>query len=418
VDAARSRRDHLPLHWPDGKWHGLQPYTGRPFEFARSRPEPLHGGRLILETSLNIVHYSPYALAGETGSGNSIRAWCEALAHQGLRVRLVVDERQIRHPPPAGISCETISHRLSGRASVPAGLRDHLVDSGLLVVHGGWTLWNIVACRDAAVVGVPYLITTHGVYNPWVLTRRRVTEKRIWNLLLERRHLSQALALHLFFEEERRGLRSLGVTSPTIVAPNGISAPLGVRWNGGSGGYLLWLGRFDIAVKGLDLLVRSLLECPKDGRPTLRLHGPDFRGGKTSLVELVRDLGLEHWVKIRDPIYGKEKWETISRAAGYVHPSRWDTSPMAVAEAVGSGVPTLVTDYPLGRLLASKGAAVMCERSPQAIANGIERLLSEEGARIGRTGMTVAAESLSWDRVARSWREQVEGLMRMGTSGP
>ena len=91
---------------------------------------------------------------------------------------------------------------------------------------------------------------------------------------------------------------------------------------------------------------------------------------------------------------------------------------MVVAEAVGAGVPTLVTDYPLGRLLASKGAAVMCERSPQAIAIGIERLLSEEGARIGRTGRAVAAESLSWDRVARSWREQVEGLMRAGTSKP
>ena len=65
---------------------------------------------------------------------------------------------------------------------------------------------------------------------------------------------------------------------------------------------------------------------------------------------------------------------------------------MVAAEAVGAGVPTLVTDYPLGRLLASKGAAVMCERSPQAIAIGIERLLSEEGARIGRTGRAFAAE--------------------------
>jgi glycosyltransferase involved in cell wall biosynthesis len=237
-------------------------------------------------------------------------------------------------------------------------------------------------------------------------------------MLLERRHLSEALALHLFFEEERRGLRSLGVTTPAIVAPNGISAADGVRWDGGSGGYLLWLGRFDLAVKGLDLLVRSLLEFSKYSRPTIRLNGPDFRGGKTSVVKLVRDLGLERWVKIGDPIYGEEKWDTISQAAGYVHPSRWDTSPMSVAEAVGAGVPTLVTDYPFGRLLASKGAAVMCERSPQGIAIGIERLLSEEGARIGRTGTTVATESLSWDNVARSWREQVERLMRAETPKP
>ena len=31
---------------------------------------------------------------------------------------------------------------------------------------------------------------------------------------------------------------------------------------------------------------------------------------------------------------------------------------MAASEAVGVGVPTLATDYPLGRLLVSKGTAV------------------------------------------------------------
>jgi glycosyltransferase involved in cell wall biosynthesis len=366
---------------------------------------------------LNVLHYSPYVLAGETGSANSIRGWCEAQSQQGLRVTVAVDERQIRHKPPAGISCKTISHRLSGRASVPVGLQDHLVDSDLLIVHGGWTLCNIVACRDAAAVRIPYIVTAHGVYNDWVL-RKGWIRKRLWNVLLERRHLRGALAVHLFFEDELEGLKRLGSHTSTIIVPNGIAAMEGIGWDGGSGGYLLWLGRFDPIVKALDILVRSLLHVPVEARPILRLHGPDWRGGKRSVAELVRDLGLQRWVAIGDPIYGDEKWDVIRRAAACVFPSRWEASPMAVAEAVGAGVPTLVTDYPLGRLLASKGAAMMCERSPQAIANGIERLLSEEGMRIGRTGTTVAAKSLSWDKVARSWREQVEGLMRMGTSGP
>jgi hypothetical protein len=73
---------------------------------------------------------------------------------------------------------------------------------------------------------------------------------------------------------------------------------------------------------------------------------------------------------------------------------------MAIAEAVGAGVPTLVTDYPLGRPLASKGAAVMCERSPLRSRSGSSDCSPEEGARIGRTGRVVAAENLSWDRVA------------------
>ena len=87
---------------------------------------------------------------------------------------------------------------------------------------------------------------------------------------------------------------------------------------------------------------------------------------------------------------------------------------MAAAEALSAGVSTLVTDYPLGRLLASKGPAMMCERSPQAIAIGIERLAVREGGadrahRHGRCGR----EPLSGQ--SRPVLAQTEGLIRAGT---
>src|SRR2546427_8301285 len=49
----------------------------------------------------------------------------------------------------------------------------------------------------------PYIVTAHGVYHPRVLRRRKVALKRAWNLLIEARHLSRALAVHCFFPEER-----------------------------------------------------------------------------------------------------------------------------------------------------------------------------------------------------------------------
>ena len=384
---------------------------------VRSCPEPHRGARLLPGESLNIVHYSPDLLAEETGPANSAREWCEALARQGMNVTAVVDERLMLLRAPVGVPCRPVSHRFGGRLAVPVRLRDHLVDADILVVHGGWTLQNITACRDAATVGIPYVITTHGVYNDWVIARRRAP-KWVWNLLLERHHLQRAIAIHLFFPEELTGLRRLGATTATVIAPNGISVREGFRWDGGSGAYLVWLGRFDIYEKALDILVRSLLHVPEDVRPILRLHGPDWRGGKRELAELVRALDLRSWVAIEGPIYGDEKSETLSRAAGCVYPSRRDTSSMAVAEAIGAGIPTLVADYPLGRLLASKGAALLCERSPEGIATGIKRLLSEEGASVGDAAASLAAESLSWDAVATSWRGQMEPLMEAGTTRP
>jgi glycosyltransferase involved in cell wall biosynthesis len=345
-----------------------------------------------------------------------MRAWCEALSRVGARVRAFHDPAQARRAAPEGVAIEGVDHRFDGRVRIPVGLRARMRASEVFVVHGGWTLWNDAACRQAASAGARYVVTTHGVYNPWVIARGTAT-KRIWNLLLERRHLRRALALHLFFRDELRGLQDLGVDAATVIVPNGISAPSGVRWDGGSGGYLLWLGRFDVAIKGVDLLVRAVRELPESERRVIRLHGTDVRGGKASLMELARDLGVERWIEIRDPIYGEEKWDALARASAYVHPSRRDTAPMAVGEAVGAGVPTLVTDYPLGRLLASADAAVMCDRTPRGIAEGIARLVSEEGARSSVAGVELAAGRLSWDSVARSWLEQVERLLGGVPSG-
>jgi hypothetical protein len=56
----------------------------------------------------------------------------------------------------------------------------------------------------------------------------------------------------------------LGLGTLTIIVSNGIPAAEGIVWVGGSGGYVLWLGRFDPIVRALDILVRSLVHVPEE----------------------------------------------------------------------------------------------------------------------------------------------------------
>jgi glycosyltransferase involved in cell wall biosynthesis len=365
---------------------------------------------------VRIVHYGPWALAAETGSAVSILGWCGALSQAGHDVRLLVDRNAASRPPPEGVSSVSLSHRYRARLTMPTAIGPFLEGADIFVVHGGWTAWNIAACRQAQSHRVPYVITTHGVYYPQTFRRNRLA-KKIWYPLLERPHLDRAIALHLFFDDEREGLRQLRVSTPTIVAPNGVTRQE-VRWDGGSGGYLLWLGRFDPQVKALDLLLQSLLAIDEGDRPVLRLYGPEFRGHKARLSALVRDKGLTKWVTIGDPVYGADKSRLIAGAAACVYPSRWDASPMAVAEAIGAGVPTLVADYPLGRLLASEGAALLCERTPAGIAEGIRVLLSSEGAKFAEHAERVARDRLSWDALASTWADQLRGLLETRSQWP
>lgn len=366
---------------------------------------------------MRIVHYQPQLRGRESGTSNAGRGWCEALARRGVEVLGLVDSADLRRPPPEGVETVALAHSPGGAARVPIGIAPHLRDADVLVMHGGWLLGNVAAGLTAARAGVPFVVTSHGVYLPEVFGRRTLV-KRAWGSALERPHLRRAAAVHVSFPDEQVGLhRELGVDVPAIVAPNGIDPPE-ARWDGGSGGYLLWLGRFDVRTKGLDLLVAAVAGMAPGERPRVRLHGPDWRNDKRRLRTMVRDLGLDRWIAIGDPVHGDDKGEVIARARGCVYPSRWDACPVAVMEAAAAGVPTVVARYPLGTFLAGRSAAYQVDPEPRAIAAGIASVLGPAAGRVGATAADVARRHLSWDAVASSWLDQLGSVLAGAVSVP
>jgi glycosyltransferase involved in cell wall biosynthesis len=332
------------------------------------------------------------------------------LARHGVEVTALFDAANTTRPAPHGADAIAIEHAVRGSLRFPRHLKDAIAGADVVVLHGGWQLGNVIAgrvCREAA---VPFVITSHGVYMQEVLSRRPV-RKRAWQVLFERRYLQDATAIHVFFGEERTSMESaMGIHGPTIVAPNGIDLPQRAAWSG-KGGFILWLGRFDITTKGLDLLVHAIGRIPAANRPQVRLHGPDWRNGKQQMRDLVRRLGVDDWVRIEDPVYGDEKWRLIAEADACVYPSRWDACPVAVSEAAAIGAPILVTRYPLGNFLAANGAAVQVDPHPERIAEAIPRLLSTDARDLGMTASVVAQRHLSWDAVTTLWLQQVRRLI-------
>jgi glycosyltransferase involved in cell wall biosynthesis len=361
--------------------------------------------------SVKITHYYPKLLVQETGVANAVLGWSRALTEAGVPTSIIVDEDAIHIPPPRDIECVFVKHVGRGRLRVPARIPPLGSDEPLLVIHGGWKLSDIIAGRQARRQGVPYTVTPHGVYHPMVLDRRAVTLRRAWFSALEKPHLGSAAAIHVFYADEIEHLVSLGVQAPVIVAANGITPPEGVLWDGGSGGYLLWLGRYDPVNKGLDVLLRGLRLLPDADRLPLRLHGRDWHGGRTEVDRLVRELGLQHTVAVGDPIYGEAKWHLMAQAVGFAYPSRWEASPVAVAEAVSIGTPTLVADYPMGRFLASRGGAHLIDLTPASVKAGIAWLRSAEARESGKRGREVARFDLSWHEAAKSWLGQMRTIL-------
>lgn len=365
--------------------------------------------------ALRIVQYHPRALVGDGGITNSVRHLSAAMAQLGAHPVIACDDEiggaaaqlpvpwlGIRHTGPRGVR-------------IPFGLERVLSKADVLVCNSAWTAHNVAAGRAARRAGVPYVLAPRGAYDPRIRQRRRLV-KDAWWTLLERRLVARAGAVHVFFAEERAHLAALGYRGDVLIAPNGVTVPDGAAWDGGSGGYVLYMGRFDPEHKGLDLLVRAAATLPAGTIPPVRLHGPDWRGGKEAVRDLVADLGATDRVLIGDAVYGDEKWDLLRAARAFVYPSRWEGFGNSTAEAAALGVPTLVTPYPLGKHLARNGGAVLSDADVPALRAGLQRVCSPEAAQLGERAAQVVREELTWEAVARCWLTQLGDLVQAGSS--
>jgi glycosyltransferase involved in cell wall biosynthesis len=321
------------------------------------------------------------------------------------------DEHELDDPAGADGAIEEhiLAHRGRGRATTfPVGLRRLLRQGDVLVLHEGWTLSNHVAALEARRARIPYLVMPHGVYeHAWLGYLKALRPRKV----AERAILRGARAVHLFFASEAVDLLALEPGARWFAVPTGMVVP-NEQWTGG-GGYLSWVGRIDPFHKGLDLLVEAVDSLPPEHRPRIALRGYDYRGGSAALRHLVTSRHLEDWFEIGGVVNGPDRIWFMLRSDGCVHPSRWDSHPLALVESLALGVPCLVsTGAHIAPELVPRNAAIVVRPRPAEIGAGLVRL-AEEGPTVGPLGRRFVEERLSWDAIVSSY---IDALAHLGLS--
>ena len=137
---------------------------------------------------------------------------------------------------------------------------------------------------------------------------------------------------------------------------------------------LLFLGRLDVHVKGLDFLVEAFSRLAPD-RFRLVLAGPDWEGGKANLERLADRLDCRNRILFAGPLYGDQKWNLFRAADVFVSPSRWEAFSVAHVEALACGLP-LVTSNTIAMApeLSRTNAALLVPPRAQPLAEALSRL--------------------------------------------
>ncbi|MGA2307749.1 MAG: glycosyltransferase family 4 protein [Acidimicrobiales bacterium] len=168
-------------------------------------------------------------------------------------------------------------------------------------------------------------------------------------------------------------------------------------------GGLLFLGRLEFGMKGLDLLVEAFAVILSDW-PEIRLRiagdGPD-RG---RFERLLSERGLADKVDLLGRIEGNLKWDALRRADVVLMPSRYETFGLVALEAMSVGTPTVAFAIPsLRGLVGDTGSAVLVEPEDAiGLGRAVSALLSSPDRRrqISAAGR-LRATAFDWDEAAR-----------------
>jgi poly(glycerol-phosphate) alpha-glucosyltransferase len=282
----------------------------------------------------------------------------------------------------------------------------------LVHLHGIWMYPSQAASRWAARTKRPYVISPHGMLDPWILGRGKL-KKAIARMGYERRSWRRASRFHVLTEAEAADVGAATARDDSIVIPNAVPLAAGAADRQPA---LVYLGRIH-PKKNIAALVAGWRQARDVLRPigaTLRIAG----WGEPEHVEALRQQlaadGGDDFAFL-GPVYGAEKAALIGSARFVVLPSHSEGLPVAILEAWAAGTPTLMSQHchlPEGY---ARGAAIDCGTDAAEIAAALRRAFTLPEARWRE--MADAASGLVRDRfapeaVAQRWREAYGALIR------
>lgn len=278
-------------------------------------------------------------------------------------------------------------------------------------IHGLWEQSTFSAARAARKHKRPYIISAHGMLDKWALANRRV-RKAIYSALVEKSNVLNAACLHALTRAEAQDYVAFGAKQPVAVIPNGVEIPRSIS----SAAFfdlapdlkdkrlVFFLGRIHFK-KGLNLLVDAWKTVANEYADAhLVLAGPDSEGTQENIERAIRDASLQSRVTFTGMLRGEMKWSALAAADCFVLPSYSEGLSVAVLEAMGAGLPVIVSDRCNLPEIARRGAGWVIRPETEALREALRACLSSprtEKQQMGKKGSSFVQEEFSWPSVAR-----------------
>ncbi len=271
---------------------------------------------------------------------------------------------------------------------------------------------------------VPYMVTPHGMLEPWALAYK-AGKKRFYFALLEKPALQRANAMHMLASSEAKRVQTLRLNPPLAIIPNGIHRsdfePLAdpelfyqqfPETRGKT--LILFLGRID-PKKGLDLLAPAFAQTHQQFPDThLIVAGPDNTHFLPTAKSYFAQANCPEAVTFTGMLTGPLKYAALAAANLYTAPSYSEGFSMSVLEGMASGLPCVITTGCNFPEAVTAQAAYAVEAKAEAIASALIQCLNnpEDAKAMGQRARQFILENYTWKKVATQLIESYQSILQ------
>lgn len=255
--------------------------------------------------------------------------------------------------------------------------------------------------------GIPYITVPHGELSASAQKQKHL-KKAVANATIFYPFIHGAAAIQCLSVFEYDEVR---FQVPKFIATNGIQMPREPKTSFREKTLkIVFIGRLDIQVKGLDLLIDAVGRCAEVLRKNgakVYIYGPDRGESATLLPQMIAQNGVEDLVMRGDAVTGEEKAAVLLDADLFLQTSRHEGTPMGVLEALGYGLPCILTHgTTLAERLADVGAGFAAKNDADSVAEALKTAVREaECGKLSEYSAHARAfveENFSWKTVAQN----------------
>lgn len=217
----------------------------------------------------------------------------------------------------------------------------------LVIFHEVYRYPFIKIYKELLNKNIPYIIIPHGSLNKKA-QRKNKLKKVIGNILFFKRFIKNAAKVQFLSNKEKD--MSLKFNKESYVLGNGmyIDKSIETKSNNDKTFKYIYIGRFDIKIKGIDILLKACnynKSFMRENDINLVIYGKNAgkTKGKEYIENYIKNNEIDDIIKLNSEVYDREKVEKLLDADIFIQTSRNEGQPLSVLEALGYGKPVIVT---------------------------------------------------------------------------